>query len=123
MVNSLVGKLTKLHYLLNKYNNLIKVCSDKSGNISKGLLQQSRVELNFTKQSIRRYKNDINNLVNTKIYLITYTLDKTLFHARLANMSEGDVNVVLQAFAKTLGKELKILEIKELPTFICDCKL
>ena len=65
-------------------------------------------------------KKELENKIFSNIYKITYLTNKDthIQEAILTNVNENEARKIMQIWAKTYNVEIKILEIKKIPTFI-----
>ena len=120
MENKVVDRLTKLQEHINRYNQLY---SQLKGDIRPIQRQSIGIQLRNSKKRIYSLINEVKAMVNATILEITYNIDNSTYHARLANMSKSEATTLLNVISQLYGYDIKILEIREIPTFLCEGKL
>lgn len=120
MENKVIDRLTKLQEHLNRYKQIQSKLSDCIHPVER---QSLSIQLNNSKKRINSLIDTIKAMINVPILEITYRIDNRMYHARLANMNHSEAIFLLNEVAKSRGYNIEILEIKEIPTFLCDGKL
>ena len=119
MENKIIDRLTKLQDHIDRYKQLyyqLKEC------IQPVKRQSLSIQLRSSKKRIDGLINEVKAMINAPILEITYKIADITYHARLANMNNSEA-VFLNVMAQSQGYNIEILEIKEIPTFLCDGKL
>ena len=120
MENKVIDRLTKLQEHLDRYKQLYS----KLATCIKPIERQSlSIQLKNSKKRINGLMNEIKAMINAPILEITYKIADITYHARLANMNNSEAIFLLNVMAQSQGYNIEILEIKEIPTFLCDGKL
>ena len=120
MENKVIDRLTKLQEHIDRYKQLytqLKYTHPVSNR------QSLSIQLRNSKKRINGLMNEIKAMINTPILEITYRIADSTYHARLANMNDSEAIFLLNVMAQSQGYNIEILEIKEIPTFLCDGKL
>lgn len=120
MENKVINRLTKLQEHLDRYKQLYSKLSSCIQPVEK---QSLSIQLRSSKKRINGLVNEIQTMINAPILEITYKIADSTYHARLANMNDSEATFLLYVIAKSQGYNIEILEIKEIPTFLCDGKL
>ena len=120
MENKIVDRLTKLQEHIDRYKQLY---SQLKGCIQPVKRQSLSIQLRISKKRIYSLINEIKALINAPILGIAYKIADITYHARLANMNNSEAVFLLNVMAQSQGYNIEILEIKEVPTFLCDGKL
>ena len=120
MENKVVDRLTKLQEHVNRYNQLYSQLKEDIRPIKR---QSISIQLRNSKKRIHGLMREIKSMVNAPILEITYNIADSTYHARLANMSKSEATTLLEVISQSYGYNIKILEIREIPTFLCDGKL
>lgn len=82
--------------------------------------QSQRIHTQALIKRSKSLKKELENKIFSNIYKITYLTDKDthIQEAILTNVNENEARKIMQIWAKTYNVEIKILEIKKIPTFI-----
>lgn len=115
-----MDRLTKLQEHINRYKQLYTQLNEC---IQSSKRQPLSIQLRNSKKRINGLIDDITAMINTPILEITYKIADSTYHARLANMNDSEATFLLYVMAQSQGYNIEILEIKEIPTFLCDGKL
>lgn len=115
-----MDRLTKLQEHINRYKQLY---TQLNKCIQPSKRQPLSIQLRNSKKRINGLIDDITAMINTPILEITYKIADSTYHARLANMNDSEATFLLYVMAQSQGYNIEILEIKEIPTFLCDGKL
>ena len=120
MENKIVDRLTKLQEHIDRYKQLYSQLKECIQPVKR---QSLSIQLRVSKKRIYGLTNEIKALINAPILEITYKIADITYHARLANMSKSEATTLLNVISQLYGYDIKILEIREIPTFLCDGKL
>lgn len=89
-----------------------------------GLYQKHKSHILYQKRKAYGIKKDLKDLLQSrKIFEFEYTLNNLSHKGRLVVSSSKEIEDYLHFMSITQGYELKILEIKEIPTFISESPL
>ena len=82
--------------------------------------QSQRIHTQALINRSKSLKKELENKIFSNIYKITYLTNKDthIQEATLTNVNENEAKKIMQIWAKTYNVEIKILEIKKIPTFI-----
>lgn len=82
--------------------------------------QSQRIHTQALINRSKSLKKELENKIFSNIYKITYLTNKDthIQEAILTNVNENEAKKIMQIWAKTYNVEIKILEIKKIPTFI-----
>lgn len=82
--------------------------------------QSQRIHTQALIKRSKSLKKELEHKIFSNIYKITYLTDKDthIQEAILTNVNENEARKIMQIWAKTYNVEIKILEIKKIPTFI-----
>lgn len=120
MENNIISRLTKLQEHIQRYNQLLSQLNKET----KSSFRQSLIlQLSSTKKRIERLKTEIQSIVYAPIIEITYGVSDNIYHARLANMSKSEAMGLINLLAQSKGQTVNFLEVREIPTFLCESKL
>lgn len=120
MENKVIHRLTKLQEHLDRYKQLYSKLSTCIQPIER---QSLSIQLNNSKKRINGLMSEIKAMIKAPILEISYKIADSTYHARLANMNNSEAIFLLNVMAQSQGYNIEILEIKEIPTFLCDGKL
>ena len=120
MENKIVDRLTKLQEHIDRYKQLYSQLKECIQPVKR---QSLSIQLRSSKKRIDGLTNEVKAMINAPILEITYSIADITYHARLANMNNSEAIFLLNVMAQSQGYNIEILEIKEIPTFLCDGKL
>lgn len=120
MENKLINRLTKLQEHIERYKQLLSQLDTET---RPGYRQPIFLQLSASKKRIGMLKSEIQSMVYAPILEITYSISGYTYHARLANINKSEATGLIDMLAKSQGQVVNFLEIKEIPTFLCDSKL
>ena len=112
--------LDKLAYILKESQRSreleIKYLKDKKYSRN----QSQRIHTQALINRSKSLKKELENKIFSNIYKITYLTNKDthIQEAILTNVNENEAKKIMQIWAKISNVEIKILEIKRIPTFI-----
>jgi len=121
MEKTVTEKLDRLKQNFDILQNYQLYLLSHSTDISESKKQTLRLSIKNTKDRIKSLKKDIKNYIFGDIYEVSYRLNNSkVLHARLTNLQEDEVHMILDLFAGVFEANVEILEIRKLPTYICD---
>ena len=120
MENKVIDRLTKLQEHIDRYKQLYTQLKECIKPIKRQCLS---IQLSNSKKRIDGLMNEVKAMINAHILEITYKIADITYHARLANMNKSEAIFLLNVMAQSQGYNIEILEINEIPTFLCDGKL
>ncbi|MCM1438759.1 MAG: hypothetical protein NC131_06060 [Roseburia sp.] len=65
-------------------------------------------------------KEQFKERIKGEIVVVKYLCDNHLLQGRFVNLTDDDINFLYHNLGKWSGRDIQILEIKRLPTFISD---
>lgn len=120
MENRFINRLTKLQEYLKRYQQLLSQLNKET---RPGYRQPLILQLSTSKKRIGMIKSELQGIIYAPILEITYRISGYIYHARLANVNRSEATCLIEMLAKSQGQAVDFLEIKEIPTFLCDSKL
>lgn len=120
MENKFINRLTKLQEHIQRYNKLL---SQLNRETRPSIRQPLIYQLSITKKRIGMLKAEIHSIVHAPIIEISYEIAHTIYHARLANMGKSEAMGLISLLAQSNGQTVNFLEVREIPTFLCESKL
>lgn len=120
MENKIIYQLTRLQ---EHYNRCHSLQNKLSSGVKRAEEQSLRIQLKTSKTRINTLLNDIRDSLNRPVIEARYLLNDQLYYARLTNTTRAEFELLLNTLSSTKGYKIEILEIKEIPTFLCKSKL
>lgn len=88
-----------------------------------GLYRKYLLDLNSNKSRFKHNTQKLLSRIQSSIITVEYSIGDQIFFSRLTNLSKEDVPDLFEFIATLYGLNIKILEIKEIPTFLKSPKL
>lgn len=117
---NLSNYLTLIKYNLDKIAN---INSQLSGNLKPSTQNRLLRERSMCKNKIRHYLLKIKNLGQGNIIDIKFRLEGNIMYAKYVNITKDEATQLLKLNYRFLGKQIEILEIKEIITSIFNVEL
>lgn len=120
MEHKIVNQLTKLQEHIKRYEGMLyRYNRETRPNIRQSL----RLLIQSTNKRIKQLQEEIHSTVYAPIIEVTYDVSGTIHYARITNVSRLEATDLIRLMAQSKGKTVNILEIREIPTFLCESKL
>lgn len=111
-----------LKILINKINqiisDLVKLQNSYNNNLSNARMASINRSIAFNKHKLRSYLSKLDKLGNGNIIEITYIIEGEKYKGIFTNIKKSDIVLLLKFRSQMVSKEIKILEIKDIPTGI-----
>lgn len=127
MEKTVTKKLDRLKQNFDILQNYQLDLLSHSTDISESRKQTLRLSIKNTKNRINSLEKEIKNYILGEIYEVSYRFNyknegfsHKVLHARLTNLQEDEIHTIFDIFAEVFEANIEILEIKKLPTYICD---
>lgn len=118
--SSLISQMADIYKNI-QYTKYQSSKSLKQGKV--GEYRKSQAHIMYQKRKLYSIKQKIKDILNTKVFEVNYVWGKENKKDIFSGLTQDEVSHYLQTCAMVNGVELKILEIKEIPTFNSDSLL
>lgn len=114
----LMTRLSTISNLFGRYECIKNMASNFRKIGKPGKAQPLDIEASQIRRNIKAKLDDLNDTMLSSILEISYEYEGIKKYARLTNLSKYEASVILPEIFKLNGYEVKILEIKEIQTFL-----
>lgn len=88
-----------------------------------GQYRQTLIDLKLTKSRFKHKNTSLINKLLAGIIEVKYQIEDEIYFSRITNISKDEVPYLFEFISSVYNINIKVLEIKEIPTFIKSSKL
>lgn len=114
--------LKEITEALTTYSERIQVLEKQrtSPGMRNSYLQSINLQLRNTKRKFYELRKELEDKIKGEIILVSYEFDGQTLSGRFVNLSDSEIEFLYRNLSIWSGKEIRILSIERLPTYLSD---
>ena len=114
--------LKEITEALTTYSERIQVLEKRrtSPGMRSSYLQSINLQLRNAKRKFYELRKELEAKIKGEIILVSYEFDGQTLSGRFVNLSDSEIEFLYMNLSIWSGKEIRILSIKRLPTYLSD---
>lgn len=115
--------ILRLVELYHRQVELSKLVKEVSLSHKPGLYKKYTLDLRSNHHRFKYKTQELLNRLLSPVVSVKYSLNKEIYYSRLTNILPDEVPTLFEFLSSVYNADIKILEIKEIPTYIKSSKL